>query len=108
MSELVSVETSPLYRSPRGRAAQHHLPSVWARARQDALTPEECASPLAKRVYDLRRACVSTWLIAGVPAPQVAEWAGHSVEVLLWTYAKCTVGQDEAAERRISDALREG
>ncbi len=32
----------------------------------------------------------------------MAEWAGHSVDVLLRIYAKCVVGQDELAERRIS------
>ncbi|WP_433467021.1 tyrosine-type recombinase/integrase [Spirillospora sp. CA-128828] len=78
---------------------------AWRRARTDALTADQAASPLAERPYDLRHACVSTWLNAGVPAPQVAEWAGHSVEVLLKTYAKCIAGQDEAAKRRISDAL---
>jgi len=36
---------------------------------------------------------------------QVAEWAGHSVDVLLRIYAKCVVGQDELAKRRISEAL---
>lgn len=86
------------------------LPSItyrraWRSARKSALTASEHASPLAARPYDLRHACVSTWLNAGVPAPQVAEWAGHSVEVLLRIYAKCIVGQDEAARRRISDAL---
>jgi hypothetical protein len=38
---------------------------------------------------------------------QVAEWAGHSVDVLLRIYAKCVVGQDELAKRRISEALRQ-
>jgi hypothetical protein len=37
----------------------------------------------------------------------VAEWAGHSVDVLLRIYAKCVVGQDELAKRRIFEALRE-
>jgi hypothetical protein len=37
----------------------------------------------------------------------VAEWAGHSVEVLLRIYAKCVAGQDELAKRRISEALRQ-
>ncbi|GAA1520707.1 tyrosine-type recombinase/integrase [Sphaerisporangium rubeum] len=78
---------------------------AWKKARRTALTDREYASPLARRVYDLRHACVSTWLNAGVPATQVAEWAGHSVEVLLRIYAKCIVGQDEAAKRRISEAL---
>lgn len=69
------------------------------------LTAKEVQTPLAERPYDLRHACVSTWLNAGVPATQVAEWAGRSVDVLLKIYAKCIVGQDEAAKRRISDAL---
>jgi hypothetical protein len=48
---------------------------------------------------------VSTWLNAGVPATQVAAWAGHSVQILSRTYARCIDGQDEAARRRIEDAL---
>jgi len=56
--------------------------------------PAEHASPLARRVYDLRHACVSTWLNGGVQPAQVAEWAGHSVAVLLKVYAKCIDGQD--------------
>jgi hypothetical protein len=40
-----------------------------------------------------------------VPATQVAEWAGHSVHVLLRVYAKCIVGQDEVARRRIEETL---
>ncbi|RJL19581.1 tyrosine-type recombinase/integrase [Bailinhaonella thermotolerans] len=80
---------------------------AWNKARRAVFTDQEYASPLARRVYDLRHACVSTWLNAGVPATQVAEWAGHSVEVLLRIYAKCIVGQDEAARRRISQALED-
>ena len=37
-----------------------------------------------------------------------AEWAGHSVAVLLQIYAKCIAGQDDAARRRIAAALGEG
>jgi len=54
----------------------------------------------------LRHAAVSTWLNAGVPAAQVAEWAGHSVDVLLRVYAKCVAGQHDEAKRRIEDAMR--
>ena len=43
----------------------------------------------------------------GVPPAQVAEWAGHSVAVLLKVYAKCIDGQDQIAKRRIEDALAE-
>jgi hypothetical protein len=57
--------------------------------------------------YDLRHAAVSTWLNAGVPPTQVAEWAGHSVAVLLQIYAKCLVGQEELARKRIEATLRE-
>jgi hypothetical protein len=49
---------------------------------------------------------VSTWLNAGVPAPQVAEWAGHSVGVLLRVYATCISGQQADAKRRIEEATR--
>jgi hypothetical protein len=35
-----------------------------------------------------------------------AAWAGHSVEVLLRIYAKCVVGRDLAARRRIEQALK--
>ena len=62
---------------------------VWDIARTAALSEAEYASPLAKRPYDLRHAAVSLWLNAGVPPTQVAEWAGHSVNVLLRVYAKC-------------------
>lgn len=68
---------------------------VWKLARRSALTPEQFESPLARRPYDLRHACLSTWLNAGVPATQVASWAGHSVMVLLKVYAQCLEGQDE-------------
>ena len=79
---------------------------AWIKARQTALTAEQ-ASPLARRPYDLRHACLSTWLNGGVYPTQVAEWAGHGVDVLLRIYAKCVVGQDELAKRRISEALRQ-
>jgi hypothetical protein len=40
-----------------------------------------------------------------VPPAQVAEWAGHSVNVLLRVYAKCIDGQDEVARQLIDAAL---
>ena len=78
---------------------------VWRNAREAALTPVQQRSPLARRPYDLRHAAVSLWLNAGVPAPRVAEWAGHSVHVLMKVYAKCVYGEEEAARRRIEAAL---
>lgn len=78
---------------------------AWRAARAVAFTKEVQASPLARTPYDLRHACVSTWLNGGVPATQVAEWAGHSVEILLKVYAKCLDGRDEVARRRVQEAL---
>jgi len=43
--------------------------------------------------------------LAEFGAAPVAEWAGHSVHVLLKVYAKCIDGLDEAARRRIAEAL---
>jgi integrase len=78
---------------------------TWAAARRGALSEAEEASPLARRPYDLRHAAVSLWLNAGVPATQVAEWAGHSVNVLLRVYASCVSGQEGPATTRIEQAL---
>jgi integrase len=98
---------------PRGAEVQgRSLPSItyrraWDRARKAALTTEHYCSPLARRPYDLRHACLSTWLNGGVPATQVAGWAGHSVEMLLRVYAKCLDGQHTIDKRRITEALDE-
>ncbi|WP_182883078.1 integrase [Microbispora sp. H10949] len=75
---------------------------VFHEAREQAFTPEEAASPLMDVPYSLRHAAVSTWL----NAPQVAEWAGHSVDVLLRVYAKCVHEQQDEAMHRIWKATR--
>jgi integrase len=66
---------------------------TWRKARKEVFTPEVATSPLAATPYDLRHAAVSTWLNGGLPATQVAEWAGHSVEVLLKIYASAPTGE---------------
>ncbi|MGN9845882.1 hypothetical protein ACTMTI_47965 [Nonomuraea sp. H19] len=48
---------------------------------------------------------MSLWLNAGVHALEVAERAGHSVNVLLKIYAKCIDDQREVANQRIEKAL---
>jgi integrase len=78
---------------------------VWRRARQAAFMPEVAASPLARTPYDLRHAAVSTWLNGGVPPTTVAEWAGHSVEILLRIYAKCLDGSDALIRQRVQAVL---
>lgn len=97
-----------LFRGERreGRVASTVYGRVWARAREIAFVPEVIDSPLAKRPYDLRHACVSTWLNAGVEPPRVAEWAGHSVRVLLEVYAKCLDSGEQLARQRVEQALR--
>jgi integrase len=77
----------------------------WQKARNEVLAPDELDSPLGRRVYDLRHTCLTTWLNSGVPAAQVAAWAGNSVPVLLATYVNCISGSEEALKRRIEDAL---
>ncbi|MBO2456584.1 hypothetical protein [Actinomadura violacea] len=57
------------------------------------------------RPYDLRHGGVSWRLYAGVPAPQVAEWAGHSLEVLQKIYAKVVAGFDDVWFQRMDDVL---
>ncbi len=57
--------------------------------------------------YDLRHAAVSQWLNSGVPAPEVAARAGHSVDVLLKIYAKCIDGQEQETNDRILKGLGE-
>jgi integrase len=79
---------------------------TWAAARSLGLTPTQVLSPLADRPYALRHAAVSLWLNAGVPVTEVAERAGHGVDVLLRVYAKCIDGDQHRANRRIHAALR--
>ncbi|GAA2330153.1 hypothetical protein GCM10009854_01180 [Saccharopolyspora halophila] len=79
---------------------------MWAQARKIAFVEDVANSPLAKRPYDLRHACVSMWLNAGVEPPRVAEWAGHSVRVLLEVYAKCLDSGEQLARQRVEQALR--
>ncbi len=106
LDQFDTVSDGRLFGGVRGgQLSESTYCRVWRKAREEALTAEEVASPLAARPYDLRHAAVSTWLNAGVPSTQVAEWAGHSVAVLHMVYAKCIVGQEEAARRRIATAL---
>jgi integrase len=95
-----------IFRSERGKpVASTAYTEVWQDARLLAFTPEQAASPLAGRPYDLRHAAVSLWLNGGVSPTEIANRAGHSVEVLLRVYAKCVSGQEEIANRRIEEIL---
>ncbi|GAB2446153.1 hypothetical protein GCM10027187_09990 [Streptosporangium sandarakinum] len=95
-----------LFRTERGGVLQASAYSrTWEAARCLALTPSQVESESARRPYDLRHAGVSLRLDAGIPATQVAEWAGHSVEVLLKIYAKCVDGHDHVWHGMLDRAL---
>ena len=96
-----------IFTGPRGGiVAEWSYLEVFHNARREALGETDAATQLMGRPYDLRHAAVSTWLNAGVPAAQVADWAGHSTDVLLRVYVKCIAGQQGEAKRRIEDAMR--
>jgi integrase len=78
---------------------------AWQQARTRALDPATAAAGMARRPYDLRHAALSLWLNAGAPPARIAARAGHSVTVLLSTYAHCIDGQDEITNRQIEHAL---
>lgn len=106
IAEFGVAEDGRLFRSQRGNVvSSSSYYRVWREARLLALTPEQVASPLAGKPYDLRHAALSLWLNAGVHAPEVAQRAGHTVDVLLQRYAKCLDGDREIANGRISRAL---
>lgn len=97
-----------LFRGARdgGRVGSTVYGRAWAKARALVFTPEVAAGPLARRPYDLRHAAVSTWLTGGVEPTRVAEWAGHSLSVLMSIYAKCLDGGEKAARDRVEQILR--
>jgi integrase len=97
-----------LFRGARGGPLSDSVTGrAWQQARADALSKEDFDAGVALRPYDLRHACVTGWLNAGVDPAQVAEWAGHSVAVLLRVYVRCIVGRDEIARKRIEAAFTE-
>lgn len=104
--------TAPDWRLSRTYRGGIYLPStlwqVLQKARARALTEAQAISPLARKPYDFRHAGISWRLNAGTPAPLVAEWAGHTVEVLYRIYAHCLNlnGDDERWFARMEQHLR--
>ncbi|TMR10807.1 hypothetical protein ETD86_37980 [Nonomuraea turkmeniaca] len=103
----VETEDELLFRGARGGPLSESVYGpIWQRARKAALSPAQVRSPLAARPYDLRHGGVTLALNAGVPAPEVARRAGHSVEVLLRVYAGCIDGHDRIWNTRIDEILK--
>jgi len=95
-----------LFRSALGSPIQ---PStwwqVWQKVRAASLAPEQLASPLMKRPYDLRHSGITWRLDSGVPDAQVAAWAGHSVEMLRRVYAGRADGLEGVWTTRMTQTL---
>ncbi|MEU4932746.1 tyrosine-type recombinase/integrase [Streptomyces yokosukanensis] len=108
VKEFGTAEDGRLFASERGNVvAASSYSRAWKQARALALLPHQVDSVMAARPYDLRHAGVSQWLNSGVPAPEVAARAGHSVDVLLKIYAKCIDGQEQEMNDRVMKGLGE-
>jgi integrase len=95
-----------LFRSESGRPLPRSTISrAWKLARALSLSADQLATPLLARPYDLRHSGITWRLNSGVPATQVAEWAGNSVDVLMRVYARCMTGLDDVWIARMNEAL---
>jgi integrase len=95
-----------LFRSESGKPLPRSTISrAWKLARALSLTSDQLATPLLARPYDLRHSGITWRLNSGVPATQVAEWAGNSVDVLMRVYARCMTGLDDVWIARMDEAL---
>ncbi len=86
----------------RTRNDRRPAPSNWSRALHRAC---RTVGHPTLRVYDLRHACATTWLRAGVPLGEVARRLGHSVETLVSTYVGALQGDNVAANKLIVATL---
>lgn len=62
---------------------------------------------MAGRPYDLRHACITGWLNAGVPIAEVARRVGNTPEVINRRYHGCIDGHEEAANAKIAKSLED-
>jgi integrase len=100
-----AAQDGRLFRGSHGGSIRDEdYQNVWQGARRLAF-PDAETSPLARRPYDLRHACVSLWLASGVDSAQVAAWAGHSVAVLHRVYAHVICGRENLTRAHIERAL---
>jgi integrase len=104
--EFGAADDGRLFTNERGGVLGSSTYSrAWEEARQIGLTPSQARGPLAGRPYDLRHAALSTWLSAGVPAAEVADRAGNSVEVLNRRYHWALDNRTERSNKLIEKAL---
>jgi integrase len=101
------AEDGRLFRGARGGPLSESLYGrIWHQARAAAMPQDGTGTQPARRPYDLRHAALSLWLSSGAPPAEIAARAGHSVHVLLTTYAHCIPGHDQIASQHIEQALR--
>lgn len=106
IEEFGTAEDGRLFANERGSVlGTSSYWRVWQEARSIALPPDRATSPLAQRPYDLRHACITNWLNAGLPVAEVARRAGNSPEVILRRYAGCIDGHEELNNRKIEQAM---
>ena len=106
VQEFGAAPDGRLFRTRNGKPFSYtEVNRVLQVARRLAFPPDKQASLLANTPYALRHAAVSTQLNAGVSPQNVAERAGHSVEVLLKVYAGCLDGDTERMNKLIEAAL---
>lgn len=78
---------------------------IWKKAREYALSPADRRGVRLRKPYNLRHSGVSMRLYAGVPAQQVADWAGHSLEMLLNVYSKVLEGFEKRWQKQIDEFM---
>ncbi|WP_142704587.1 tyrosine-type recombinase/integrase [Cryptosporangium phraense] len=94
---FTNMRGNPLQDSGYGRAL--HL------ARAIAFTPDEAASPVARRAYDFRHGGITVWITNGLPITEAARRAGQGIDVLMRVYAGFLLIAYTTAENAISDAF---
>jgi hypothetical protein len=95
-----------VFRSEQGNPVQSSTWwQAWQKVRKASLSPEQLDSPLMRRPYDLRQSGITWRLNSGIPAEQVAEWAGNSAEIVTRVYAKCVAGMEDVYIARMNASL---
>ncbi|MFI5958049.1 tyrosine-type recombinase/integrase [Cryptosporangium sp. NPDC051539] len=94
---FTNMRGNPLQDSGYGRALHE--------ARALAFSPDEVASPVARRAYDFRHGGITVWISNGLPITEAARRAGQGVEVLMRVYAGFLLIAYTTADNAISDAF---
>ncbi|MDX3135971.1 hypothetical protein PV367_40675 [Streptomyces europaeiscabiei] len=109
VEEFGTVKDSWLFANGRGGVvASTTYWRVWGEARHLALTPEQVASPLAARPYDLRPAGALLVAQRWRTPLRLRSARGQQRPGALSRYAKCLDGRQDVDNRRIGELLGEG